>query len=655
MAFPQQFLDEIRARVPLTQLVGRRVALKQRGRDDWWGLSPFTTEKSPSFHVRDDKGYFHCFSTGEHGDHFSWLMQVEGQSFPEAVEILAGMAGMEVPKSSPEERQREERRKELIDVVQFAVGWFEAQLRTPKGREAMSYLQARGLEPMTIEAFHLGFAPDDKSALAEAANEDGIEMPQLIEAGLYRAPDDGRPPYPLFRDRIMFPIEDRRGRPIAFGGRFMGDAKAVGVGKYINSPDTPLFDKSRTLFNLHRAREPGREGERLIAVEGYMDVIALWQKGFPFAVAPLGTAVTEHQIAEMWRLVDEPILCLDGDIAGQRAASRAAERALPGLKPGKSLRFAFMPDGEDPDSLVNAPDGVREMGTRLDNADSLSAFLFDTETLDVPLDTPERRAKLERDLFFLASKIEDEGVKRAYQAEFKDRLWTLFRKRRDARFQATRRTAIRTFRKERDAARGPSAAQPYGREKLQETTRRLVRRQQEIVLAILLSHPTLLPDVDERLDALVFDPDLDKLRGALQKLSLSGETLDPEALRHHLIASGVEGPLSVVTRTELFQLAPQARPGSDIVAARTVLDHILLIRQQAALVGEYRTAAREIGASPMAGGPDTSAPEALSEAADRGVSKTERDAEKRLNALRRSVEDGESRIGSDLGEFGEEY
>ena len=653
MAFPQQFLDEIRARVPLTQLVGRRVALKQKGRDDWWGLSPFTSEKSPSFHVLDNKGYFHCFSTGEHGDHFSWLMQVEGQSFPEAVETLAGMAGMEVPQSSPEERQREERRKELVDVIEFAVGWYEAQLRTPAGREAMAYLQGRGLEPLTIEAFRLGFAPDDKMSLATAAKQDGIEMPQLIEAGLYRAPDDGRAPYPLFRDRIMFPIEDRRGRSIAFGGRFMGDAKAVGVGKYINSPDTPLFDKSRTLFNLHRAREPARQGERLLAVEGYMDVIALWQKGFPFAVAPLGTAVTEHQITEMWRHVDEPIMCLDGDVAGQRAASRAAERALPGLKPGKSLRFAFLPEGEDPDSLVNGPDGVREMASRLDSAQPLAAFLFETETLGAQLDTPERRAKLERDLFFLTGRIEDEGVKRAYQTEFKDSLWALFRKRRDAKFQATRKNAVRAFRKERDAARGPSAAQPFGREKLKETSRRLVRRQQEIVLAVLVAHPSLIADFDERLDALVFDPDLDKLRGALQKLALSGENLDPEALRHHLIASGAEGPLSVVTRPELFQLAPQAKPGSDIISARAVVDHILLIRQQATLMGEYRTAAREIGARPDGDGfgpgeREDSPPESGEKPADGR-------ADRRLRALRRSVEDGESRIGADLGEFGDEY
>ena len=223
MAFPQPFLDEIRARVPLSQIVGRRVQLKQRARDDWWGLSPFASEKTPSFHVRDDKGFFHCFSTGEHGDHFTWLMQAEGQSFPEAVETVAGLAGMEVPKATPEERRREQKRKDLTEVVAFAVNWYTQQLEAPAGRDARAYLNGRGLLATTVEAFQLGFAPDDRDSLAKAAAAEDITMPQLLEAGLYRQPDDGRSPYPLFRNRIMFPINDRRGRPIAFGGRFMGD------------------------------------------------------------------------------------------------------------------------------------------------------------------------------------------------------------------------------------------------------------------------------------------------------------------------------------------------------------------------------------------------------------------------------------------------
>jgi DNA primase len=626
MAFPQPFLDEIRARVPLSQLVGRRVQLKQRARDDWWGLSPFASEKTASFHVRDDKGFFHCFSTGEHGDHFSWLMQVEGQSFPEAVEILAGMAGMEVPKASPEERRREEKRKDLGEVVAFAAAWYAEQLEAPAGRAARDYLAGRGLEAQTVAAFQLGFAPDDRDALAAAATAAGIDMPQLLEAGLYRRPEDGRAPYPLFRNRIMFPINDRRGRPIAFGGRFMGDAKAIGVGKYINSPETPLFDKSRTLYNLDRAREPARQGETLLVVEGYMDVIALWQAGFVAAVAPLGTAVTEAQIAELWRHADEPVLCLDGDVPGQKAAIRAAERALPGLQPGKSLRLAFLPAGEDPDSLVARASGVRDFRDLVGTARPLADFLFETEIVGLRLDTPERRAKLEADLFRLAGGIKDDMVRREYQRGFRDMLFDLHRKHSRAKLKTARRQAIREHRAgRRDEPRGPSAETPFGRQRLDSSARRLVRRRQEIVLAILVNHPTLIEEFDEILDLFVFDPDLDKLRAALQNLALAGHALDLEGLTHHLISSGADGPLHDVTTPAIYALAPQARPGADVSEARILLEHVLLIRQQDVLMGEYRTAGRD---------PD-------------GVSDGDaRDA--RLGALRRTVDDGEGRLAADL-------
>lgn len=633
MAFQQNFLDEIRARVPLTQLVGRRVQLKQRARDDWWGLSPFTNEKTPSFHVKDDKGFYHCFASGEHGDHFSWLMQVEGLSFPEAVETLAGLAGMEVPKSSPEERRREEKRKDLTEVVAFAATWYARQLDAPAGREARDYLKGRGLEALTIETFGLGYAPDDRESLAAAAKEQGIEMPQLIEAGLYRKPDDGRSPYPLFRNRIMFPINDRRGRPIAFGGRFMGDAKAIGVGKYINSPDTPLFDKSRTLYNLERAREPARQGEPLLVVEGYMDVIALWQAGFVSAVAPLGTAVTEHQIAELWRFHDEPVLCLDGDVAGQKAAIRAGERALPGLKPGKSLSFAFMPEGDDPDSLVNGPGGVREMNELIKQAQPLSDFLFETESDGVRLNTPERRARLEADLFQLIGGIQDELVRKEYQRSFRDKLFQLHRRHSQTRLKQTRRQAIREMRATRNDARGPQAEQPFGRKLLETAGKRLVRRRQEIVLATLVNHPVLIPEFDEALDAIAFDPDLDKLRAELQKRALAGDTLDPEALTHHLIAGGVEAPLSAVTQPDVFRLAPQAKATAETADALRLLEHILLIGQQSVLLGEYRTAGRLPG--------------------EEGAAADKRDL--RLEALRRSVEDGEGRIGAGLSDDGEDY
>ncbi|MEQ8441208.1 MAG: DNA primase [Alphaproteobacteria bacterium] len=626
--FPQSFLDDIRARVSLSHLVGRRVQLKQRARDDWWGLSPFSNEKTPSFHVRDDKGFFHCFATGEHGDHFTWLMKQEGQSFPEAVETLAGLAGLEVPRATPEERKREEKRKGLVDVVAFAARWFARQLESPSGRAAREYLAGRGLDAMTIEAFQLGYAPDDRNTLLKAAEAEGIEMPQLIEAGLYRQPDDGRSPYPLFRDRIMFPINDRRGNPIAFGGRYMGDAKAVGVGKYINSPDTPLFDKSRTLYNIDRAREPARQGERLLVVEGYMDVIALWKHGFTAAVAPLGTAITEMQIDTLWRMTDEPVLCLDGDLAGQKAAIRAGERALPGLQPGKSLAFAFMPEGDDPDTVVNGPGGPREMAELLDRRQPLSKFLFETETDGIRPDTPERRARLEADLFKLAGGIGDEIVRREYQREFRDMLWQLHRRHSQKRLKQTRRQAIREYRNDRSLVRGPTAEAPFGKEKLAGASRRLMRRNQEIILAALVNHPELIAEFDEVLTPLTFDPDLDKLRAELQKRALSDETLDAEALAHHLIGSGVEGALSAVTHPNVYLLASQVRPNADVSRTRALLESILRVRQQSDLIDEYRSAA---GA-------------------------TEPDLvgyERRMTTLRRTVDAGEGRIGDDIVDYGE--
>lgn len=628
MAFPQSFLDEIRARVPLTQLVGRRVQLKQKGRDDWWGLSPFTSENTPSFHVRDDKGFFHCFSTGEHGDHFSWLMQVEGQSFPEAVETLAGLAGMEVPKSSPEERKREEKRKDLGEVVAFAAGWYARQLETPAGREARDYLRGRGLDALTVESFGLGFAPDDRDALAKATEAQGIEMTQLIEAGLYRRPEDGRAPYPLFRNRIMFPIHDRRGRPIAFGGRFMGDSKAVGVGKYINSPDTPLFDKSRTLYNIDRAREPARQGETLLVVEGYMDVIALWQAGFPAAVAPLGTAVTESQIAELWRYADEPVLCLDGDVAGQKAAIRAGERALPGLSPGKSLRFTFLPEGEDPDSLVSQGGGAHAMRDLISEAQPLAQFLFENESLGMRLDTPERRAALEAEMMRHAGAIQDDLVRREYQRSFRDMLWELHRKHSRSKLKHHRRQAIREMRADRREGRGPKAEGVFGKERNLQINRRLIRRRQEIVLAALVNHPVLIPELDEALDQIAFDADLDKLRAALQEHALSGEALDRERLNHHLLQHGLDAAVAAVTDRAVYSLAPQVRPQAEARDARALLDHIVLIRQQSDLVGEYRIAGRS---SASGDEPD-----------DR--------REARLAALRRSVEEGEGRLGIGLSD-----
>ena len=356
MAFPPEFLDEIRARVPLAGVVGRRVKLAKRGREHS-GLCPFHNEKTPSFTVSEDKGFYHCFGCGAHGDALGFVMRMEGLSFPEAVERLAGEAGLRVPQASPEERAAARRRADLYDVVEAAAAWFEERLAGSEGAEARAYLESRGLRRETVTSFRLGYAPDRRGMLRAALNARGLDNAQLAEAGLIKLPEapqdapdaaSAGAPRDYFLNRIIFPITDRRGRAIAFGGRALGESRA----KYLNSPETPLFHKGRVLYNQARARQAAHDTGELIVCEGYMDVIALGQAGFPAAVAPLGTAITEQQIAVLWRLADEPVLCLDGDQAGRRAGFRAAERALGLLKPGRSLRFAALPEGEDPDSLV---------------------------------------------------------------------------------------------------------------------------------------------------------------------------------------------------------------------------------------------------------------------------------------------------------------
>ena len=331
MAFPPRFLDELRARVSLAETVARRVKLVRRGRD-YIGLCPFHKERTPSFNVVEDKGFYHCFGCGAHGDVMGFLMQTESLSFPEAVEQLARQAGLEVPQQTREERERAERHASLQDAVTAACSFYEAALHSPQGREARAYLERRGLDEATIRRFRLGYAPDGRDSLKRAV---GKTIPEalLIEAGLLRRPESGGESYDYFRDRVIFPIGDRRGNPIAFGGRVLGD----GQPKYLNSPETPLFQKGRVLYGWALAREAAARQPSAIVVEGYMDVIALHRAGFATAVAPLGTALTETQIEELWRLAPEPVLCFDGDAAGQRAVARALERALPLVEAGLEL------------------------------------------------------------------------------------------------------------------------------------------------------------------------------------------------------------------------------------------------------------------------------------------------------------------------------
>ncbi|HEX6093972.1 MAG TPA: DNA primase, partial [Dongiaceae bacterium] len=411
MAIPPEFVEELRNRLSISSVVGRRVRLQKRGREHT-GLCPFHNEKTPSFTVNEDKAFYHCFGCGAHGDVVGFVMRSEGLPFPEAVERLAREAGMEVPVSSPEERRKAEKQATLHGALEAAAKWFETMLRGNVGRPGMEYFKRRGLRDETIDRFRLGFAPDDRNALLEALKKQGMSDDLLIEAGLAKLPDDGRNAFGYFRGRVMFPITDRRGRVIAFGGRILDQ----GEPKYLNSPETPLFHKGRVLYGLAQAQAAAREKSEVIVCEGYMDVIALAEAGIGGAVAPLGTALTEDQILELWRLAPEPILCFDGDAAGQRAAARAIERALPLLSPGKSLRFAILPPGDDPDSLIRRG-GEAAMAEALAQARPLVDVIWDQELAARPADTPERRAGLRQRLEERIRRIADRAVQDGYRQE----------------------------------------------------------------------------------------------------------------------------------------------------------------------------------------------------------------------------------------------
>src|SRR5690349_15665104 len=421
MRFTPQFLDDLRARLPVSEVVGRRVKLKRAGRE-WKGLSPFQQEKSPSFTVNDQKGFYHDFSSGKHGDIISFLMETEGVGFTEAVERLALMAGVTLPAATPDAARHEQRRKTLYDVMELAAKFFADTLASRHGAKARGYLADRGISPSVQLQFRLGYAAGERFALKEHLGSQGIPVEDMVEAGLLVAGDDIPVPYDRFRDRVMFPITDLRGRVIAFGGRAL--EKDVPA-KYLNSPETPLFHKGDNLYNHGPARQAVHDGAQLVVVEGYVDVIALVSAGFPAAVAPLGTALTENQLTLLWRITDEPILCFDGDRAGQKAAYRAADLALPHLKPGKSLRFALLPEGQDPDDLARSG-GRSAIEDVLGAARGLADMIWSREIEGGSFDTPERRAALEARINELAGAVRDEVVRRYYRQDLAERLQRTF-------------------------------------------------------------------------------------------------------------------------------------------------------------------------------------------------------------------------------------
>ena len=520
MAFPPGFLDELRARLSLSDIVGRKVALKRRSGAEYAGLCPFHNEKTPSFTVNDKKGFFYCFGCHEKGSAIDFVMKTEGLSFPETVEKLAREVNLPVPVATPAERERADRASTLQQVVEMAAQWFQKQLRLPVGRQGLDYLRGRGLSDATIDDFRLGFAPDSRDGVIAALKRENVPIEKIVEAGLAIQPEDRREPYDRFRGRVMFVINDRRGRAIAFGGRVMG----TGEPKYLNSPETPLFHKGANLYCLDRARQAVTKDQPVIVAEGYMDVIALHGAGFTGAVAPLGTALTEGQLGELWKLADEPYLCFDGDNAGRRAMSRAAERALPLLRPGKSLRFLALPAGEDPDSLIRTrgPDAVQRT---LDLARPLSDVVWDLEIEGKPADTPERRASLQQSVEQRVAEIADPVVRDYYRTEMRNRLNRMRRPEAPAWQPGTFR---KPFRRPGDPEPAPFAAGSAARRSNQDLD---ASRQEWGLLGALIERPALLHILAEDLASLpITSPDLSRLRsGLLDALSLVPSGVDPAA------------------------------------------------------------------------------------------------------------------------------
>ena len=401
--------------------MGKRVKLKRAGKE-WKGLSPFHQEKTPSFTVNDQKGFYHDFSSNKHGDIISFVMETEGVGFPEAVERLASMAGMPLPAVTPDAARHEQRRKTLHDVMELAAKFFADTLASRNGAKARGYLADRAISPAVQLQFRIGYAPGERFALKEYLGSQAIPVEDMVEAGLLVAGDDIPVPYDRFRDRVMFPITDLRGRVIAFGGRAL--EKDVPA-KYMNAPETPLFHKGDNLYNLAAARLATHNGAPLVVVEGYVDVIAMVGAGFAASVAPLGTALTENQLALLWKMADEPILCFDGDKAGQKAAWRAADLALPHLKPGKSLRFALLPEGQDPDDLARSGGRVA-IEEVISAARGLSDVIWSREVEGGSFATPERRAALEARIGELSNGIRDEVVRRYYRQDLSERLQRTF-------------------------------------------------------------------------------------------------------------------------------------------------------------------------------------------------------------------------------------
>ncbi len=576
--FDDRFIDEIKSRLRLSDVIGKTVKLRRQGRE-YVGLSPFNKEKTPSFYVNDDKGFYHDFSSGKNGDLISFLQETERLSFTEAVERLASEAGVPLPTPDPRSAEVERERQSLSDWLEVAAKWFESALRRPEGAEARAYLTRRGLPESEWARFRLGFSPPGRTALKDYLIAKGGQPRELVETGVLIAPEDGGAPYDRFRDRIIFPITDARGRVVSFGGRAM-DPQARA--KYLNGPETSLFHKGGTLYGLAEARKllaAAADGSALVVVEGYMDAIACQRAGVA-AVAPLGTALTEDQMEAVWRLHPEPTLCFDGDAAGQRAASRVVDRALPLLKPGRSFRFALVTGGKDPDDVLR-DQGAAVLKAQLAQTQPFVEVLFNRERDLETLDTPERRAGLKGRLRSAANSIADKDLSGAYRDDLLARLDALFGRDTTPRAGAggSARPGPRPggFNGRRWDPRRPAWEDAPLTAEGRAAGRNLRHSLEPVAAALAKAALADPPRLDPHMEAFerhgFGDPALNDLAREIIRMRLEADILDSDALARHLASGGFGALLGEIDRAALKSGAPFLESDTPPAVARSQWSH----------------------------------------------------------------------------------
>ncbi|MBI3440459.1 MAG: DNA primase [Proteobacteria bacterium] len=567
-------MDELRARIPLSDIVGKRMKLTRAGRE-YKGCCPFHKEKSPSFTVNDVKGFYHCFGCGEHGDSIGFLMKHDNLSFMDAVTQLASLAGMQVPKATPEDEKKYKEQASLYGLMDFAARWYEQQLHDGKNKKILRYLLERGLSLDTIRGFKLGFSPQDEKGLQEALLKAGFKISAMVEAGLFKnSTRNQNDIYQFFRSRVMFPVQDFQGRVVAFGGRVLPEHYGGPAGKeapkYINSPETNIFHKGRLLYGLSRARKAIGDGEVVVVVEGYMDVISLAQAGFKAAVAPLGTALTETQMLELWKVMPEgkraPLLCFDGDAAGQRAAGRALERALPILKPDHSIKFAFLPKEHDPDSLIKEA-GVPAMERVLKNAVGLFEMLWMEEFKGRQMSQPEAKAGFRSALEKRARQIADMNVQQFFIHEINQNINDIFLTKSSAKKQSLAKPLFKGKKPQMDVHT------PYRPLAVRAGQVRSDRSQQmervRILLALMIHYPELYEEFGESLGMIkITNTEYDQLRQTLINLLGEQNSLDYQAVKQHLSDSGHGKALEMIFDRSLYLHAGFARPGQQFDVVR---------------------------------------------------------------------------------------